>query len=101
MERSNIVNVAVDFLSETRGILRHKWARDAGLLTASQYVAAGLGFFTTAVAARLLGPREYGVAAMVVAYPALLWSFVGTKSTSVATRYIAIFRTTGHNDELK
>lgn len=76
-------------------------ASDAGLMATSQYVAAGLSFVTAAVAARLLGPADYGIVALVIAYPTLLLSFVSPKSISVATRYVASFRASGKNDELK
>jgi O-antigen/teichoic acid export membrane protein len=76
-------------------------ASDAGLMATSQYVAAGLSFMTAAVAARLLGPTDYGIVALVIAYPTLLLSFVAPKSISVATRYVASFRASGKTDELK
>lgn len=81
--------------------VRHPMATDAGLLTVSQYIATGLGFFTTAIAARLLGPVEYGMATMVMAYPTILWTFAAVKAISVTTRYISSFRATGRSDDLK
>jgi O-antigen/teichoic acid export membrane protein len=71
------------------------------LLIGSQYVAACLGFLTSIVAARALGPTDYGVAVLVMTYPTLLWSIVDTKSSSVITRYIASFRATGRKEELR
>ena len=76
-------------------------ANDAAILTISQYIAAGLSFFTTAVIARILGPKDYGMAALLISYPMLVWSFVGIKSLSVTTRYISGFRATGQNEEIK
>jgi O-antigen/teichoic acid export membrane protein len=75
-------------------------ARDTGLLALSQYVSAGLDFLTVVVATRWLGPSDYGLAALVMAYPTLLWSFVGTKSVSLTTRYIASFRALGRSEDL-
>lgn len=97
----DLMSVVTHLFNEVSRTLRHPMVSDAGLLAASQYVATGLGFLTMVVAARLLGPTEYGVAAIVMAYPTLLWSFVGVKSVSVTTRYIASFRATKRNDELK
>jgi O-antigen/teichoic acid export membrane protein len=98
--RSRVTCAVVSISSETRLMLRHRMTTDVGLLAASQYLSAGLDFLMAAVVARLLGPSEYGVATLVIAYPTLLWSFVGTKSVSVTTRYIASFRATGRFEEL-
>jgi O-antigen/teichoic acid export membrane protein len=76
-------------------------ATEAGFLAASEYVATGLGFLTTTIAARLLGPSEYGIATMAMAYPTLLSTFAAVKTVSVTTRYISSFRATGRNAELK
>jgi len=74
---------------------------DAGLLALSQYLATGLGLLKTIVAARLLGPNDYGLAALVFAYPGLLYAFLSLKTVSVTTRYVAGFRATGQFEELK
>jgi O-antigen/teichoic acid export membrane protein len=79
----------------------HPTVSDAGLLTVSQYVATAFGFLTTVIAARLLSPGEYGIAAIVMAYPTLVWSFAAVKTISVTARYISIFRATGRIEELK
>jgi O-antigen/teichoic acid export membrane protein len=87
-------------LRETQRALRHPQTREGILLAGSQYVAACLGFLTSAAAARLLGPTDYGIAVLAMAYPGLLWSIVDAKSSSVVTRYIASFRATGRKNEL-
>jgi O-antigen/teichoic acid export membrane protein len=81
-------------------VLRHPLASDGGVLAASRYIAAGLNFFTTAIAARLLGPTDYGVAALAIAYPALVCSFVSVKSSSITVRYISRFRALGHEEKI-
>lgn len=88
-------------LREARGIINHRLARGAGFLAAGQYIAAGLNFATNLLAARLLGPKEYGLVALTMAYPTLLWSFVGVKSLSVTTRYVAMYRAQGENGRLR
>jgi O-antigen/teichoic acid export membrane protein len=97
-----------DAMAVVRGFSRNIWrtvyhpaVSDAGLLTMSQYVATAFGFLTTVIAARLLGPGEYGIAAIVMAYPTLIWSFAAVKTISVTTRYISIFHAAGRNEELK
>jgi O-antigen/teichoic acid export membrane protein len=73
---------------------------DAGLLAVAQYGATAIGFVTSVIEARFLGPTGYGVAALVIAYPTLLWSFAAVKSIAVTTRYVAIFRATGRTEEI-
>lgn len=83
-----------------RLLLSHRLVGDAGLLTGGQYLAATLGFLTSLAEARLLGSAGYGTAAIIIAYPTLLWSFAAIKSGSVTTRYIASFRAAGRNGEI-
>jgi O-antigen/teichoic acid export membrane protein len=78
---------------------RNSIAAAAGGLAASQYVAAAVGFVTITVAARLLGPADYGTAALVIAYPSLVWSFVAFKPVSVLTRFLTLFRANGQQME--
>ncbi|GBC84989.1 hypothetical protein HRbin11_01429 [bacterium HR11] len=96
-----IAELAERFTAEARAILRHRLALGAGYLAAGQYTAAALNFLTNVVMARLLGPADYGLVALTVAYPTLLGSFVGVKSVSVITRYVAGFRATGERDKLR
>jgi O-antigen/teichoic acid export membrane protein len=67
-------------------------AEGAVLLAGSQYVAAAVGLLTSVVSARLLGPKDFGLVAVVTSYPMLLGSLVAVKSGTVTTRYIARFR---------
>jgi len=88
-------------LTNKQVIFRHRLAEWASLVAVSQYIAAALNMVTSVLMARLLGPTNYGLAALAVAYPALLWSFVSVKSMSVITRYVAIFRTKRDPEKLK
>lgn len=81
-------------------VLRHPLASDGGMLAASRYAAAVLNFLTTAIAARLLGPTDYGIAALAMAYPMLVFSFVSVKSSSITVRYISRFRALGQEDRI-
>jgi O-antigen/teichoic acid export membrane protein len=73
---------------------------NAAILTAAQYTAAGVGFVTTLVAARLLGAESFGVAAVVMAYPSVVSSFASVKTSSVTQRYVSGFRATHQHQEL-
>jgi O-antigen/teichoic acid export membrane protein len=82
-------------------IFRHRLVEGASLLAISQYVGAALNMVTNILIARLLGPTDYGLVALAVAYPTMLWSFVSVKSISVITRYVAIFRARREPEKLK
>lgn len=87
-------------VKEGQTLLRHRMAVAAYSLTAAQFAAAVLNLLTNALVARWLEPTEYGRVALIIAYPTLLWSFIGIKSVSVITRYVAAFRAQGKDDEL-
>ncbi len=88
-------------LNGMREVLSHRLARASGSLAAGQYIAAGINFATNLLLVRLLGPADYGLLALTVAYPTLLWSFVGVKSVSVTTRYLAMYRAQGEPGKLR
>jgi O-antigen/teichoic acid export membrane protein len=98
MKQSNTLTRAInDYFHSVRHGLRNPLASDSAFLAASQYIAACVGFLKSIIAARLLGPTNFGIAALVIAYPTLLWSFASIKSASVTTRYIASSRATGRH----
>ena len=74
--------------------------RDAALLTGSQYVAAAAGLATTLIAARWLGPSDFGVAAVIMAYPAAVTAFLSVKSGTITLRYLPAMRQSGRTEEL-
>ncbi|MCS3918918.1 oligosaccharide flippase family protein [Fervidibacter sacchari] len=87
--------------NRSKAIFRYRLAEGASLLAVSQYVAAALNIVTNVLMARLLGPTDYGLVALTIAYPTLLWSFVAIKSVSVITRYVAAFRAKREFEKLK
>lgn len=76
-------------------------ARNFSLLTASQYGGAVLAVLSNVLAATALGPTRYGMAAVALSFPTLVWAFAGTKSIAIVTRYVSAFRATDRIDELK
>lgn len=74
--------------------------RSAGLLMVSRYAGSAFGLLTSIAAARLLTPAQFGLAAVVMAYPSLLRKLVEFKSAVVTIRYIAGFRATKQFDDL-
>lgn len=75
-----------------RASLASPAAVDTGLLVAAQYVASAIGLVTAVVAARLLGPTEYGLAAITVALPNLVLAVVAVKTEAVTIHYLSTFR---------
>jgi len=96
-----IPRVAKIPISEAKAIFRHRLAEGASLLAISQYVGAALNMVTNILIARLLGPTDYGLVALAVAYPTMLYSFVSIKSVSVTTRYVAAFRAKKETEKLE
>ena len=70
-------------------------------LTSASYAAAAIGLLRTIAEARLLGPSDYGFAALVLAYPRFIWSFSSVKSLSVTSRYLSEFRATNRPAEIR
>jgi len=81
--------------------LRSPVVADVGALSTAQYVSAAFGFVTATVAARALGPRDYGFAALVMSYPMLVWSLVGVKSMTVTMRYLSGYLATNRREEFQ
>jgi O-antigen/teichoic acid export membrane protein len=96
-----IPRVAKIPISEAKAIFRHRLAEGASLLAISQHVGAALNMVTNILIARLLGPTDYGLVALAVAYPTMLYSFVSIKSVSVTTRYVAAFRAKKETEKLE
>ena len=79
-------------IAAVRRTARHPLAEGAVFLAGSQYTAAAVGLLTSVITARLLGPKDFGLVAVVMSYPLLLGSMLALKSGTVTTRYIARFR---------
>lgn len=72
----------------------------AGVLASAQYLAGGIGFLTSVIVARLLGPEGYGAITLVLAYPTLVWSAMAVKSVMVLPRYLSSFRAARRLDDI-
>jgi O-antigen/teichoic acid export membrane protein len=66
----------------------------------TQYIAIGVSLLTSIVSARMLGPTNYGTAAIIMSFPSLLWTFVSFKPASVVTRYITAYSLSNQTEEL-
>jgi len=68
-----------------------KFVQDVGVLTAANAVGAVLGLIQAILVARWLGPKLYGVAALVMAYPSVLFGFIDTRSGAMSVKYLGEF----------
>jgi O-antigen/teichoic acid export membrane protein len=74
---------------------------DAGRLVAGQYVGAAVAAVTPLVAARWLGPVDFGSAGLAMAFPTLIYLLAAVKSGTVTTRYLAESREARRPDDAK
>jgi O-antigen/teichoic acid export membrane protein len=86
-----VVRIVDSSLRLIKQLLRPSMVRNVGALAAAQYVVVGLGFMSSIIETRVLGPTSYGTAVLIMAYPTLILSLVDIKSTDVTTRYMAGF----------
>ncbi len=61
-------------------VIRSKFVQNVGVLMAANFVGVVLSFAQGIFVARWLGPEAYGIAALVMVYPALVYSFFNTRS---------------------
>lgn len=75
-------------------------ARGSVSLALGQYGAAAIGLAATIATAHLLGPADFGLVALAMAYPEIVISVLAIKSSSVTTRYLATLRADRRLDEM-
>jgi len=79
-------------------IIERKFVRDVGVLTLANIVGAALTFVQGILVARWLGPGLYGVAALVMSYPSLVYTFFDTRSTEASVKFLSEFRARNEQD---
>ncbi len=72
-------------------VVGRKFVQDVGVLTVANGVGAVLGLIQAIRVARWLGPKLYGVAALVMAYPSVLFGFVDARSGAASVKYLGEF----------
>jgi O-antigen/teichoic acid export membrane protein len=96
-----LVEIYTRLIQKGHQVLKHPMAIDGLGLVASQYISASITLLISIITARLLGPNEYGRAALVISYPTLIYSLIAIKSSSITTKHIASFKSTGQEEEIK
>lgn len=74
-----------------RNVIGTKFVRDAGMLSASQVLMGALMFAQGILVARWLGPEQFGVATLIMGYPALLFSVFDARSSAATVKFVSAF----------
>lgn len=83
-------------LSAAVGIVaRSGMTRNAGKLAAGGVVVLVLGVAQAVLVARALGPRDFGLAALILSFPALVFTFFDAQAAEAVVKYLGRFVTTG------
>jgi O-antigen/teichoic acid export membrane protein len=81
-------------------ILGGKFVRNVGMLTVANVAGATLRFGGGILVARWLGPELYGVAALVMAYPNLLYTFFDARAVETTVKYLGEFHARGEKERV-
>ncbi len=49
----------------------------------AQVLSGGIGLLTTTIAARSLGPDQFGAASVIIAYPSVIFAFLSVKASAI------------------
>lgn len=79
----------------TGELLRGRLTRGAGLLLGGSLVSQLCAVAQGLLLARYLGVREYGILALVIAYPTLVNQFFDARSWETVVKYVTTFRASG------
>jgi O-antigen/teichoic acid export membrane protein len=80
-------------------IKRSALARNAGKLGGAGAVMLAVGLFQSVLVARWLGPEGFGVAALVIGVPALIFTFFDPQSREAVVKYLGEFTATGEKQK--
>jgi hypothetical protein len=71
--------------------------RNAGKLGGAGVVILALGIFQSILVARWLGPKDFGVAALILGVPMLIFTFFDPQTREAVVKYLGEFTTTGES----
>ncbi|MBC7104723.1 MAG: oligosaccharide flippase family protein, partial [Firmicutes bacterium] len=83
-----------------REILARPFVRHVGALTMANGVSAVLSFAQGILVARWLGPELYGVAALVMSFPAMVYTFFDARSAEASVKYLSEFHARGERERV-
>lgn len=79
-------------------IAARRFVRNVGVLTVANIVGAALAVVQGILVARWLGPELYGVTALVMTYPSLVYAFFDARSVSASVKYLNEYHARGERD---
>lgn len=82
-----------------RRVTSSQFARSVGVMTSANVLSTALIAVQGVLVARWLGPGSYGLAALITAYPALLFSLLDARSWEATVKFISDFRSRGDQDK--
>jgi O-antigen/teichoic acid export membrane protein len=89
------VSLVVRLRQQLGAAARSALARNAGKLGAAQGVILAVGLVQSVLVARWLGPKNFGVAALILSVPALIFTFFDPKAAEAVVKYLGEFMATG------
>ncbi|MCS7192029.1 MAG: oligosaccharide flippase family protein [Armatimonadetes bacterium] len=92
-------NDLVQIVSKSKKILFSVFFHNVSLLTFSNITTAILGIVQTIIIARWLGPEQYGLIALVMNYPQLVYSILDVRTIEGTTKFLSEFRTSKCSQE--
>ena len=81
-----------------RRLLARPFVRNVGVLTMANGVNAVLSFVQGILVARWLGPELYGVAALVMTIPSLVYTFFDARSAEASVKFLSEFHVRGEGE---
>ena len=79
-------------------ILSRPFARNVGALTVANGVRVVLSFVQGILVARWLGPELYGVAALVMSVPSIVYTFFDARSAEASVKFLSEFDAKGERE---
>ncbi|MPZ76996.1 MAG: oligosaccharide flippase family protein [Deltaproteobacteria bacterium] len=79
-------------------VVARKFVQDVGILTVANLIGAGLNLVQGILVARWLGPELYGVAALVMTYPGLVYAVFDARSVAASVKYLGEYHARGEAD---
>jgi O-antigen/teichoic acid export membrane protein len=79
-------------------VFARKFACNVGILTVANLAGAALSLIQGVLIARWLGPESYGVAALVMSYPDLVYTFFDARSSDASVKYLGEFHARGERE---
>jgi O-antigen/teichoic acid export membrane protein len=81
-------------------LLARRFVKNVGILTIANCAGATLSFVQGILVARWLEPELYGMTALVMSYPDLVYTFFDTRSSQASMKYLGEFHARGERTRL-